>query len=216
LMQATQTTPEIAAEKTAMSDAELAAWLLVKINRRPLARSLPALKGFLTAVVVGPSLPNPFIPIFAALGLASDAYEDASSPEFAALSAAVVHYNRIATILSERPADFEPCFTAKPGGGVDPRPWCQGFYSAVELSRKPWRPLLDLNNHLHRLLLPIFIYCKDKKGRPVLGPLRPGPETATFIEDEAHKDIASMVAAIREHHHTTWYDKPVPADHSTG
>jgi uncharacterized protein len=210
-MQVTDTTPEIAAEKMAMSDPELEAWLLVKVNRRPLARSLPALEGFLTAIVVGPSQPNPFIPIFAALGLASSAHEDGSTLEFAALSAALIHYNRISTILNEKPGDFEPGFTATSGGGVDPRPWCQGFYAAVELTKKSWKPLLDVNHHLHGLLLPIFIYCKDKKDRPLLGPPRPGPETANFIEHEAYKDIAWTIPAIREHHHTTWYDQPVTA-----
>jgi hypothetical protein len=83
-----------------MSDAKLEAWLLARVNRRPLARSQPALEGFLAAIVVGPSQQNPFIPIFAALGLASSAHEDGSTPEFAALGVAMVHYNRISTTQS--------------------------------------------------------------------------------------------------------------------
>jgi len=203
--------PKSANEKAAMPDDQLEAWLLTKINRRPLVRSVSALEGFLTASVVGPSLPNPFIPILDALGLFSDAHDDASTPEFAALSAAIVHYNRISDILGQTPEDFRPRFIVKAGGGVEPRPWCQGFYTAVELNRKLWKPLLDVNNHLHGLLLPIFIYCKDKKGRPVLGPPRPGPETAAFIEHEAHQDIAPVVAAIRQPHQPTFYDHSIPA-----
>ena len=206
----TPTKPKIAAEKTAMPDDQLEAWLQTKINRRPLARSLPALEGFLTALVAGPSVPNPFIAIYSGLGLAPDAGDDGSTPEFAALSAAIVHYNRLSATLSETPQAFKPRFTAKAGGGVDPRPWCQGFHSAVEFNRKLWKPLLNVNNHLHGLLLPILIYCKDKQGRPVLGPPRAGPETAAFIEHEAHQDIPAVVAAIREHHRVTWYDEPLP------
>lgn len=57
---------------------------------------------------------------------------------------------------------------------------------------------------IRSLFLPIFIYSKNDKGLPVLGPPRPGPETAAFIEDEAHTDIASVVVALREHHQSTY------------
>jgi len=50
------------------------------------------------------------------------------------------------------------------------------------------------------LLLPILIYCVDKKGLPVLGKPRPGPETAHFIENEAYLDISAVVPAIKEIH----------------
>lgn len=41
---------------------------------------------------------------------------------------------------------------------IDPRPWCQGFYAAINLNIKKWKRLLDLNNPNHGLLLPILIY----------------------------------------------------------
>ena len=195
-----------AAGNPIMPDAKLEAWLTASTRRRPLTRSMPALEGFLTAVVAGPDLPNPFIPIFAALGLTARAWYNPTPAESAVLSAATAHYNRISDILSQTPDEFVPGFHRKPGGGVEPRPWCQGFYSAVDLNREAWGSILDVNNSLFGLFLPIFIYCKDDQGRPVLGPRRPGPETAAFIEHEAHKDIAPMVAALREHHHTRWYD----------
>lgn len=215
MSRATDTTSQDAAVGPVMSDAKLEAWLTASTRRRPLTRTLPALEGFLTAGVVGPGLPNPFIPVFAALGLTARAWHNPTPAESAALGAAMAYHNRTANLMSERPGDFAPRFTPKPGGGIDPRPWCQGFYTAVELNREAWGPLLDLNNILHGLLLPIFIYCKDEKGRPVLGPPRPGPETAAFIEHEAHRDIAPMVAAIREHHQTTYYDQPVSITRTT-
>ncbi|RWD39542.1 MAG: hypothetical protein EOS36_33495, partial [Mesorhizobium sp.] len=58
-----------------------------------------------------------------------------------------------------RPQDFAPRFATKPGGGIDPRPWCQGFYAAMNLNIKCWKRLLDLKNPNHGLLLPILIYC---------------------------------------------------------
>jgi hypothetical protein len=58
------------------------------------------------------------------------------------------------------------------------------------------------------LLLPILIYCVDKKGRSVLGKPRPEPETAHFIEHLAYKDIALVIPALRELHYVTRYDDP--------
>ena len=58
--------------------------------------------------------------------------------------------------------------------------------------------MLDLGNINHGLLLPILIYCVDKKGNPVLGKPRPRPETAHFIEHEAHLDIALVIPALKE------------------
>lgn len=207
MSRATETTSQDGLGTPVMSDIKLEAWLSVSSRRRPLVRTLPALEGFITAVVVGPSLPNPFIPIFAALGLTARAWYNPTPAESGALGAATALHNRIANLLSESPEDFAPRFTSKPGGGIDPRPWCQGFYDAVEFSRDAWGDMLDVDHSLFGLFLPIFIYCKNEKGRPVLGPPRPGPETATFIEQEAHKDIAQAVASIREHHHVKWYDE---------
>ena len=44
-----------------------------------------------------------------------------------------------------------------------------------------WRPLLDLGRIEHGLLLPILLYCTDPLGRPMLGPLREGPETEELL-----------------------------------
>lgn len=192
-----------------MPDAKLEIWLNSSARRRPLVRTLSALDGFLTAGAVGPRLGNPFIPMFAALGLTARAWHNPTLAESAVLGAVTGHHNRIANLLSERPDDFVPRFTAKPGGGIDPRPWCRGFYQAVDYSRDEWGDILDVDNSLFGLFLPIFIYCKNDKGLPVLGPPRPGPETAAFIEHEAHTDIASVVVALREHHQPTYrVDRP--------
>ncbi|WP_292597224.1 hypothetical protein [Mesorhizobium sp.] len=81
-----------------------------------------------------------------------------------------------------------------------------GFYAAMNLNIKKWKRLLDLDNPNHGLLLAILIYCVDKKGRPVLGKPRPGPDTAHFIEHEAYKDIAPVIPALRELHYVTHYN----------
>ena len=46
-------------DEMALSDEALEAWLAVKINRRPLVRTMSALDGFVTAAVTGPAFPDP-------------------------------------------------------------------------------------------------------------------------------------------------------------
>ncbi|MGX5845176.1 hypothetical protein ACWGTI_31445, partial [Mesorhizobium sp. ArgA1] len=82
---------------------------------------------------------------------------------------ALHHFYRAMAWLGEELGEkARPASTTKPSGGIDPRPWCQGFYAAMTLNIKRWKRLLDLKNPNHGLLLPILIYCVDKKGRPVL------------------------------------------------
>ncbi|WP_292725031.1 hypothetical protein [Mesorhizobium sp.] len=77
----------------------------------------------------------------------------------------------------------------------------------MNLNIKSWRRLLDLDNP-NPTACCCRIYCVDKKGKPVLGKPRPGPETAHFIEHEAYKDIALVIPALRELHYVTRYDDP--------
>jgi hypothetical protein len=46
-------------DKLALSDEALEAWLAVKVNRRPLVRTMSALDGFATAALTGPPFPDP-------------------------------------------------------------------------------------------------------------------------------------------------------------
>lgn len=197
------TRPKTAFDEMAMPDDKLTAWLVANTKRRPLVRSLPALDGFVAAMVVGPSLPNPFIPLCAAVGVSQNVLNAPSGPAMAALAAAAVRFNELGETLRIEQERFKPRFITRADGGVDPRTWCQAFYTAVQLNKKAWQALLEPNSSLHGLLLPILIYCVDDDGRPVLGPPRPGPETAAFIEHEAHLDIPLVLCAIREHYNTT-------------
>ncbi|QKD19598.1 UPF0149 family protein [Mesorhizobium sp. NZP2077] len=176
----------------ALSDEALEALMAAKTSR-PLVRTMSALDGFVTAAVNGPRCPDP---------------QDWMCPTDHAVFASVARiHNRINETLFDRPQDYALHFATKPSGGIDPRPWCQGFYAAMNLNIKKWKRLLDLDNP-HHGLLPILIYCVDKKGKPVLGKPRPGPETAHFIEHEAYKDIALVIPALRELHYVTRYGNP--------
>jgi uncharacterized protein len=193
-------------DEMALPDEALEAWLAVKINRRPLVRTMSALEGFVTAAVTGPAFPDPQYWMCPLLGLPFDVLANGTYIEQAAFASVALVHNHVNETLFNTPQDYAPRFTTKPNGNVDPRPWCQGFYAAMNLNMKDWKPLLNQGNVNHGLLLPILIYCVDKKGHPVLGKPRPGPETAHFIEHEAYKDIAMVVPALNELHKTKWYD----------
>jgi hypothetical protein len=81
-----------------MPDAKLELWLNSSARRRPLVRTLSALDGFLTAGVVGPRLPNPFIPMFASLGLTARAWHTPTPAESAVLGGETLTSSAVALI----------------------------------------------------------------------------------------------------------------------
>ncbi|MFD2054981.1 UPF0149 family protein [Mesorhizobium calcicola] len=194
-----------AIDDMALSDEALEAWMAAKTAPRPLVRTMSALDGFVTAAVTGPRFADPQDWMCPLMGLPRDVLAKGSATDHAVFASLARIHNRINETLFDRPQDYAPRFATKPGGGIDPRPWCQGFHAAMNLNIKRWKRLLDLDNPNHGLLLPILIYCIDKKGRPALGKPRPGPETAHFIEHEAYKDIALVIPALRELHYVTHY-----------
>lgn len=187
-----------AIDEMALSDEALEAWLAVKTNRRPLVRTMSALDGFVTAAVTGPPFPDPQYWICPAMGLPYDVLVGGTDLEHAVFASVARVHNRINETFFDRPQEYAPRFAQKPDGGIDPRPWCRGFYAAMNLNLRDWKPLLNRGNVHHGLLLPILSYCLDKKGAPVLGKPRSGPETTHFFEHEAYRDIALVVPAIKE------------------
>lgn len=186
-----------ALDDMALSDEALEAWLAVKVNRRPLVRTMSALEGFVTAAVTGPPFPDPQYWICPVMGLPYDVLANGSDIEHAVFASVARVHNHVNETLFNRPQDYAPRLATKANGNVDPRPWCQGFYAAMTINMKSWKPLLNLSDINHGLLLPILLYCVDKKGQPVLGKPRSGAETAHFIEHEAYQDIALIVPEIK-------------------
>ncbi|WP_292576573.1 UPF0149 family protein, partial [Mesorhizobium sp.] len=123
---------------------------------------MSALDGFVTASVTGPRFADPQDWMCPVMGLPRDILAKGSATDHAVFASLARIHNRINETLFDRPQDYAPRFTTKPGGGIDPRPWCQGFYAAMNLNIKRWKRLLDLKNPNHGLLLPILIYCVDK------------------------------------------------------
>jgi uncharacterized protein len=194
--------PSMAA--AAMPLPELERWLQDRAARRPVATSVPMLDGYVAAIVAGPVSIDPLDWICPLLAVDTDAFNHGGSPEFAAICAVARRHNDISHILSTTPKRFEPIHRRKPNDAVDPRPWCRGFYAAMQLRMSDWAPLLDTSDINHGLLLPILLHCRDGQGRPLLGPPRRGRETREFLRN-AHSDIPAVVDAIRQYWMPTRY-----------
>ena len=134
----------------------------------------------------------------------ADALNHGGTPEFAAISAVAMRHNDISNTLSTAPDRFEPIYRRKPNRDIDARPWCRGFYAAMQLRMSAWAPLLNIDDINYGLLLPIFAHCVDDQGRPLLGPTRKGPEGKAFLR-KAYTDIPAVVEAMRQYWMPTRY-----------
>jgi uncharacterized protein len=184
---------------------ELGRWLEQRAERRPVATSIPTLDGYVTAIVAGPVSISPLDWICPLLAIDADAFNHGGTPEFAAISAVVRRHNDISNTLSMAPLLFKPIFRSKPGGGVDVRPWCHGFYAAMKLRLPAWSPLLSLDNPDYHLLLPVLLFCADENGRPVV----PGTDAAVVkrLRHQAPDDIPAFVEGIRQYWMPTRYKR---------
>ncbi|WP_081335059.1 YecA family protein [Bradyrhizobium elkanii] len=177
----------------AMPLAELERWLQARIDRHPAATSIPMLDGYAAAIVAGPVSMSPIDWICPLLAIDADAFNHGGTPEFAAISAVALRHNDISNTLSTAPDRFEPMHRRDVNGDIDPRPWCKGFYAAMQLRLSAWAPLLDAGNGDHGLLLPILLHSRDDQNRPLLGAPQSGREP------NAHADIPAAVEALRQY-----------------
>ena len=184
--------------KAAMPLDELDQWLRGRADRQPAAANLSMLDGYVTAIVAGPVSFDPREWICPLLAIDADAFNHGGTPEFAAISAIGVRHNDISNILSTAPDRFEPIYRRKPNRDIDARPWCRGFYAAMQLRMSAWAPLLNTDDINYGLLLPIFVHCVDDQGRPLLGPTRKGPEGKALVR-KAYTDIPAVVEAMRQY-----------------
>jgi uncharacterized protein len=197
-MSSRRPTPSASMAKAAMPLDDLDLWLRGRADPQPAATNLSMLDGYVTAIVAGPVSFDPREWICPLLAIDADAFDHGGTPEFAAISAVAVRHNDISNTLSTAPDRFEPIYRRKPNRDVDARPWCRGFYAAMQLRMSAWEPLLNINDINYGLLLPIFVHCVDNQGRPLLGPARKGPEGKAFLR-KAYADIPAVVEALRQY-----------------
>jgi uncharacterized protein len=174
---------------------QLNTWLNT-LEPAPQVDGVSMLDGYLTAVVVGPcSIPPDewFADLLGECGRIATA----SGKTLAAITAIVARFNTISEGLSVAPQQHAPIFEKMDDGTVLAEPWCMGFLAAMQLRRKDWQPLLDLQRIEHGLLLPVLVHCTDPFGQPLLGPLRDGPQTEEFLRNVYH-EIPLMIPEIRD------------------
>ena len=184
----------------AMSFDDLGLWMAERAKsttlRHPRATSLSMLDGAIAAVVAGPVSMIPEEWVCPLLGVDPDDFNHGTET-FSAIAATLMRHNAISNTLSTKPKSFEPLFLHRPGGEVDLRPWCMGFYTVIKLRLLTWSRLMSPNAIEHRMLLPILSHCADTAGRPVLGAPRHGPANLPFAQN-ARRDIPIVVEALRQ------------------
>jgi uncharacterized protein len=181
--------------REAMSLEELERWI-DQLDPLPLIDSVSMLDGYLTAIIVGPCSIDPHEWLRHMLGPHSGLGMEGTK-QAAAIMAIVARFNAISEGSFTAPERYAPIFERTDDGTVLAGPWCMGFLAATRLRYDAWRPLRDISRIEHGLLLPILLHCTDSAGRPVLGPVRPGPEGQEFLRTAYH-DIPLVIPAIRE------------------
>ena len=174
----------------------------------PWARNLSMVDGMVAAVVCGPVSMHPHAWINPMLAIEPEAWDTGGTPEFAAIKAVSDRHNAISDCLVDERV-YTPVCRRKANGEVDPTDWCEGFMRCANLNRRKWKDVLDADNFNHALMLPILLYCKDKRGRPVLGPVPPGPQSERLFR-ETPADIPLVVAAMRKHFQLQRFGTPHP------
>nr|WP_245433230.1 UPF0149 family protein [Mesorhizobium sp. WSM3866] len=107
---------------------------------------MSALDGFVTASVTGPRFADTQDWMCPLMGLSRDVLGKGSATDHAVFASLARIHNRINETLFDRPQDYAPRFITKPGGGIDPQPWCQGFYGhksqhqMLETATRPQEP----------------------------------------------------------------------------
>lgn len=66
-------------------------------------------------------------------------------------------FNVVSDSLATAPKRHVPIFEKTGDGLALPQPWCTGFLTATRLRYGQWRPLLDLDQIHHGLMLPILL-----------------------------------------------------------
>jgi uncharacterized protein len=181
--------------REAMSLEELERWI-DQLDPPPLIDGVSMLDGYLAAIIVGPCSIDPYEWLRHMLGPHSGLGIEGTK-QAAAIMAIVARFNAISEGLSTAPERYAPIFERTDDGTVLAGPWCMGFLAAMRLRYDVWRPLRDISRIEHGLLLPILLHCTDSTGRPVLGPVRQGPEGQEFLRTAYH-DIPLVIPAIRE------------------
>lgn len=154
------------------------------------------LQGYLTALLIGPDLPEPEEWLTAVWGEGSQARLFTVREEADEVVDLVVRfYNALADELVQRPQDFDPIlYLDEESNQQICRPWCLGFVLGAALREDQWLTLID-DQEQNESLLPI-LDCADEGQRAALE--EEGEDLAQF-EDALSEQLADCVLAIQEY-----------------
>jgi len=185
--------PSMAA--AAMSLVQLERWLQDRVERRPVATSLPVLDGYIAAIVAGP------VSIVRSTGSVRCSQSTPTPSTTAARrSSPRSPPPRSTTTLSAKPSPptrigsnrsisaSRTATSMRVPGVWDSTPPCDLEYRLGRLCSTP----------ATSMLLPILIHCEDDQGRPLLGPTNKARQTEQFLRN-AHGDIPAAVEAMRQY-----------------
>ncbi len=177
------------AEPTAILDR-----FLLSDQAPPNSMGISDLDGFLTGVAIGPELimPSEWMPVV--WGGDTPQFKNAREAE-RVLSALMERYNEIVGGFDRSPPAFAPIFWKTKDGTVIAADWAAGFYDAIMLRRKAWKPLFD-HREGSKLLDPILTLSGEMVGRD------PGVESQ--LMKKATEQIVDSIFGI----HAFWKGEP--------
>jgi uncharacterized protein len=129
------------------------------------AMSIDELDGYLTAIVIGPTMLN-FSQWFPGIWGPDDAPDFESTEEAQQIIELIVRQmNGIVSEFNDDPDDIAPIFVTStyPGDSreyADANMWAYGFLQGIELCRNDWQPFFDDPNG-QTILRPIYLLGSD-------------------------------------------------------
>lgn len=135
----------------------------LRSGRAPAAAMGPSrLDGFLTGVAIGPDPVSPGKWLPAIWGSETPIFADLDEKR-AVLGVILNRFREIPSSLRRDPPAFAPFFEKEPGGGRV-GDWAAGFFAAIRLRPRAWRPLVR-NKDARTLLTPLLISLADGSGK---------------------------------------------------
>ena len=157
---------------------------------------LSDLDGFLTGIVIGPELVLPSEWLSVIWGDGSPKFKNGKEAQ-SIMDAIMERYNEIVRVFQDIPSSFDPVFWETRDGLVIAADWAEGFYDAINLRPKAWKPLFQ-DGIGSELMKPLMILCGKQEGASDLS-----PSAKSGLMREAGDQLPSAVIAI----HQFWLER---------
>ena len=152
---------------------------------------MSAIDGLIAALVAGPSFvhPDEWMPLIFG-GRRPNL--DEHSVEYRAVKTIFNRYNKVSSLLADRPGAYRPIFMVDDKGAIVAKDWVVGFMLGISLRSAEWGKCILLTKQ-RTLLTPILVYTDPSVDLlPDLSALEKRRRQAS-----AHEQIPGAVAAVR-------------------